>query len=134
MENGTVQGYGWPAMGWVPSWAKVTKYRVEPGFYQAALHTLVNLKKWNSLEKAQQDMLMKVGLEIEAKAETSTPEFQAALEKQHAWTAGEGMQTITFTGADAETWQSAAKKAGWDEVLERSPEHGQKLMDLFTRN
>ncbi|MEZ5729756.1 MAG: TRAP transporter substrate-binding protein DctP [Burkholderiaceae bacterium] len=31
MENGTVQGYGWPIAGYVPSWAKVTKYRVDPG-------------------------------------------------------------------------------------------------------
>ena len=39
MENGTVQGYGWPALGWVPTWVEVTKYRVEPGFYTAPLHT-----------------------------------------------------------------------------------------------
>ena len=35
MENGTVKGYGWPALGGVPSWVKVTKYRIEPGFYIA---------------------------------------------------------------------------------------------------
>lgn len=134
MENGTVQGYGWPALGWVPAWAKVTKYRVEPGFYNSSLHTLVNLKKWNSLEQSQQELLSKVGLEFERNAETSTPAFKAALEKQHAWTASQGMETITFTGEDAEKWLAAAKKAGWDEVLERSPEHGQKLKPLFTKN
>ena len=59
MENGTVQGYGWPASGWVPAWVKVTKYRVEPGFYKATLHTMANLRRWKKLTKAQQDMLLK---------------------------------------------------------------------------
>ena len=133
MENGTVQGYGWPALGWVPSWVKVTKYRVDPGFYKAALHTLVNLKKWKTLTKAQQDVLMEVGLEFEAKSETDSPEFQALLKKQNDWTASQGMKTITFTGADREKWLAAARKAGWDEVLKRSPEHGAKLKKLFTK-
>ncbi len=133
MENGTVQGFGWPALGWVPAWVKVTKYRVEPGFYHASLHTLVNLAKWETLTKAQQDVLTEVGLEFEAKAETSTPAFQALLKKQNEWTASEGMKTITFEGADREKWLAAARKAGWDEVLERSPEHGPALMKLFTK-
>ncbi len=134
MENGTVQGYGWPALGWVPSWVKVTKYRVEPGFYDATLHTLVNLKKWKSLTKAQQDILTKVGLEFEANSETSTPAFQALLAKQNAKTAKEGLQAINFGSADSAKWVAAATKAGWDEVLERSPKHGAALKKLFTRN
>ena len=133
MENGTVQGYGWPALGWVPTWVKVTKYRVEPGFYHAVLHTLVNLDKWNSLTKAQQDVLTQVGLEFEAKAETTSAGFQATLKKQKDWMASEGMKTITLEGADRAKWLAAASKAGWDEVLERSPEHGPALMKLFTK-
>ncbi len=133
MENGTVQGYGWPALGWVPAWIKVTKYRVEPGFYHATLHTLANLEKWKSLTKAQQDLITKIGLEFEAKAETTSAGFQAALKKQKDWMASEGMKTITFEGADRAKWLAAAKKTGWDEVLERSPEHGPALMKLFTK-
>lgn len=133
MENGTVQGYGWPALGWVPSWVKVTKFRVEPGFYNATLHTLVNKKKWDSLGKEQQDLLNTVGLEFEARSEPNSAEMKAALEKQNAWTAGEGMKTITFSGGDAEKWLKAAVDAGWKEVLDRSPEHGAKLKELFTK-
>ncbi len=133
MENNTVQGYGWPALGWVKPWIKVTKYRVEPGFYHATLHTMANLDKWNDMTKAQQDLITTVAMEFEVKAETTSPGFQALLKKQKDWMASEGMETITFEGADREKWLSAAKKTGWDEVLERSPEHGAKLMKLFTK-
>ncbi len=133
MENGTVQGFGWPALGWVPAWVKVTKYRVEPGFYASSLHTLVNLKKWKTLTTAQQNVLTEVGLEFEARSETDNPEFQALLKKQNDWTASEGMKTITFTGADRKAWLDDAREAGWNEVLERSPEHGAKLKKLFTK-
>ena len=132
MENGTVQGYGWPALGWVPSWVKVTKYRVDPGFYHASLHTLVNLKSWKKLSPAQQAVLNEVGLAFEARAETSDPEFQAKLAKQAAWVAEKGMQTITFTGDDEAKWSKAAVDAAWAEVSKRSPEHGAKLRALFT--
>ena len=133
MENGTVQGYGWPALGWVPSWVEVTKYRVEPGFYNATLHTLMNLKKWKTLTKAQQDLLTTVGLEFEGRSESDNPGFQDLLTKQKALTASKGLQAITFTGEDREKWLAAARKVGWAEVLERSPKHGPKLMKLFTK-
>ena len=111
----------------------MTKYRVEPGFYSAALHTMVNLKKWKSLGQAQKDVITKVVMEFEAKSEPSSAGFQALLKKQKDWMASEGMKTITFTGADAEKWLNAAREEGWKEVIDRSPEHGPKLKKLFTK-
>ena len=133
MENGTVQGYGWPASGWAPAWIKVTKYRVEPGFYHATLHTLANKRRWNKLSQVQKDLLPEVGLEFEAKSETSGVVFQAVLKKTKEWMASEGMQTITFKGDDRKKWLQAASDAGWSEVIERSPEHGPALKKLFSR-
>lgn len=133
MENGTVQGYGWPALGWAPAWVKVTKYRVEPGFYHATLHTVANLKKWNSLTKEQQDFINGIVLAYEANSETTSDSFKATLKAQNDKTAAEGLSAITFSGADREKWLAAARKAGWAEVLERSPENGAKLMELFTK-
>lgn len=130
MENGTVQGYGWPAIGWVPPWIKVTKYRVEPGFYIAALQLLVNLKKWNSLTKAQQAVLQKVALQHERANEDHT----ARLAKAKAWMASKGMKTIKFTGEDAKKWTKAAKDTGWAQLIERSPKHGPVLQRLMRKD
>ncbi len=133
MENNTVQGYGWPALGWVPSWIKVTKYRVEPGFYNATLHTLVNLTTWNRLTAKQKDLLESVATGFESRGETTGPQFLAAMKKQKDWMASEGMKTISFEGAEADAWLAAATSAAWREVRERSPEHGPALQKLFTR-
>ncbi|MCP5089068.1 MAG: hypothetical protein GY952_19990 [Rhodobacteraceae bacterium] len=133
MENGTVQGYGWPALGWVPSWVKVTKYRVEPGFYNSALHTLVNQKTWDSVTQEQRDFITGIVMEYEAKSETSSDGFQALLKAQKEKTAAEGLSAITFSEEDTALWLAAARKAGWDELLERSPEKGAELMELFVK-
>jgi TRAP-type C4-dicarboxylate transport system substrate-binding protein len=130
MENGTVQGYGWPAIGWVPPWIKVTKYRVEPGFYIAALQLLVNLKKWNSLTKAQRDVLTKVAMQHEQANEDHTER----LAKAKAWMASKGMKTIKFTGDDAKKWTKAAKDTGWAQLIERSPKHGPELQRMMRKD
>jgi hypothetical protein len=55
------------------------------------------------------------------------------MKKQKDWLASEGMEFITMEGADRAKWVAAASDAGWDEVLERSPEHGAALKKLFTK-
>ena len=131
MENGTVQGFGWPAVGWVPAWIKVTKFRVDPGFYNATLHTLANLKAWKKTPEAARALINKIGLAFEADAEPSGAKFKARYKKQKDWMASEGMKTITFTGADGEKWSKTATDTAWAQVLERSPKHGAKLRSLF---
>ena len=87
----------------------------------------------SGLSQAQRDLLMEVGLEFEVNSEATGATFQAYLKKTKAWMASEGMETITFKGADRTKWLSAASTAGWAEVIERSPEHGPALKKLFTK-
>ncbi len=131
MENNTVQGFGWPAGAFVPPWMKVTKYQVEPGFYWSTLHTLVNLKKWQSLGKAQQDLLNKIGLEFESRNEPGNAALTARLKKGLAKRTKAGMKVIEFKGANRKKWLDAAYTSAWQEVLERSPKHGKALEKLF---
>ena len=128
-----IQLYTEDAVYWVPAWAKVTKYRVDPGFYDSTLHTLVNLKKWNSLDQAQQALLNKLGLMFETKADPASDGFKAMAEKQKAWFKSKGIETIELSGMERDKWAKAAKAEGWKEVLARSPKHGAKLQKLFTK-
>jgi len=131
MENGTVQGYGWPGSGWVPPWIKVTKFQVNPGFYASSLHTLINLKTWKKLSPQAQAVITKVGMEAEKSREPGSPGIMAGINKETSFRTGKGMKIIEFKGADRKKWLDAAYGAGWKEVLKRSPKHGAALMKLF---
>ncbi|MCP4073434.1 MAG: hypothetical protein GY742_17105 [Hyphomicrobiales bacterium] len=133
LENGTIQGYGWSSTGLVPAWIPLTKYRVEPGFYSAALHMLLNERKWNTLTDEQKAVINKVTLKAEAESDPSNPKYQEMVNSYRAMLESKDMTMIRFSEEETEKWSATAKKAGWDELLERSPEHGPKLMKLFTK-
>ena len=72
-------------------------------------------------------------MEFEANSEATSDSFKALLKAQNEKTAKEGLTAITFEGADREKWLTTAREAGWNEVLERSPENGAALKKLFTK-
>ena len=52
LERGVIDGYGWPIHALFDlNWQEKTKYRVDPGFYNAEVSLLVNLDKWKSLPR-----------------------------------------------------------------------------------
>ena len=58
LERGTVQGYGWPLWGINDfGWDKLTKMRVDPGFYNVVNTVLMNKDKYDALAPAQRKVL-----------------------------------------------------------------------------
>src|SRR4051812_45985872 len=58
LERGTVQGYGWPLWGINDfGWEKLTKIRIDPGFYNVIVNILMNKAKYDSLAPAQRKIL-----------------------------------------------------------------------------
>ncbi len=130
MERGTVDGYGWPTSGIFDySWEKVTKYRVEPSFYSAALHALVNLNVWNKLGADRQKILQEAMAVVEARAGERIQLDAVERKRQEA----AGIKAIMLPPAEAKKWSDTAKEAGWAAVLKTSPEHGAKLKELLTK-
>ncbi len=130
MERGTVDGFGWPTSGIFDySWEKVTKYRVEPAFYSAALHTLVNLGVWNRLGPERQKVLA----DAMAEAETKTAERVKLDGEERKRQEAAGIKAIELPPAEAKKWSDTAKEAGWAAVMKTSPEHGAKLKELLTK-
>jgi len=58
LQRGVVDGLAWPwgSIGQY-GWQRFLKYRVTPSYFNASQPLLVNLEKWKSLSKAQQDLL-----------------------------------------------------------------------------
>lgn len=132
MENGTVDGFGWALRGISPSWYKVTGYRVDPGFYQAPLHTIANLARWNALSDEARALITEIVLEAEARTEPDSSWTRDSDAAMKVTMQENGMDTVTFEGADAETWVDAAVSAAWAEFLENNPDQGEKFKQLFT--
>lgn len=131
LERGVVDGYGWPIQGIFDlGWHEATKYRVDPGFYSAAVEILVNLDSWKRLDEAQQAVLAKAAAEIEAEGDVSDAELnRSEIERQ----AKHGIETIEFSGADGARYLDQAQRTAWEAIVETSPANGPDLRRQFDR-
>ena len=130
LERGVVDGYGWPVGGIFDlNWHERTKFRVDPGFYDAEVSLIVNLDAWNKLSPTQRDFLTRQGLAFEGLNDFWKTYGQEEIKRQ----AQAGIQVIRFEGAQAKQYLDRAYEAGWAGILKVSPEHGAKMRDLFKR-
>lgn len=130
LERGVVDGYGWPIGGiFDANWHEKTKYRVDPGFYDAEVSLLVNQDAWNKLSQTQRDFLTRQALALEGQNDFWKTYAQDEIKRQ----AQAGIQVIRFEGDQARQYVERAYETGWAGVLKASPEHGPKMRELFSR-
>jgi len=130
LERNTVDGYGWPARGIFDfSWQKVTKYRIDPGFYNVDGHFFVNLDVWNKkLNDSQRKLLTDLALAIE-----NSDEDKNVNDEERKKQAEAGIKTIKFSAEDEKKYLQVARDAGWEAVLKTSPQYGPELRKLFEK-
>ncbi|MFO1082319.1 MAG: hypothetical protein U1E23_17025 [Reyranellaceae bacterium] len=131
LERNTVDGYGWATRGIFDySWQKVTKYRVDPGFYHPDITLLANHDTWTKkLNDAQRKLLLDLALEIEASTE-DVPLIEAELKKQ----TDAGIKPIRFSPDDEQRYTKEARDAAWAVVNKISPDNGPKLRAYFVKD
>ena len=128
LERGVVDGYGWPIGGMFDlGWQEKTKYRVDPGFYSSENGVLMNLAAWNSLTPEQREFLQKQF----AWAEAQNASYKAEAASEIARQAEAGIEVIKLDEAGAAQLRKTANDAAWKRVKENSPQHGDKLQELF---
>ena len=120
LQTGLVDGSGWVCDSFDRlKGYEVLKYWVDHPFYQANTIMLINLKVWNSLEKAAQDLISQVAMEVEAQRwkdlrpqdETYFKEFR-----------GKGMKPVKFSANDAKWFIQTGEDAKWAEAKEKISE------------
>jgi len=130
LERGVVDGYGWPIHGLFDlNWQEHTKFRVDPGFYNAEVSLIANLDKWKALTQAQRAYLMKQALAFEAQNEEWGKYNAEEAQRQ----AKAGIQTIRFDAATSKQYVDKAYEVGWASIIKVSPEHGPKMRALFSK-
>jgi TRAP-type transport system periplasmic protein len=128
LERGVVDGYGWPIGGIFDlNWHEKTKFRIDPGFYDAEVSLIMNLPAYKKLSEPQRAYLQKQLLALEAEntfwARYTTDEI-ARQEKA-------GIQTIRFDAATSKAFRDKAYEVGWASAVKQSPEVAARFKTLF---
>jgi TRAP-type transport system periplasmic protein len=130
LERGVVDGYGWPIQGIFDfNWHEKTKFRVDPGFYNAEVSIIMNLDAYKKLSPKQQEFLKKQALALEAMNGTWKKLNDEDTKRQ----AQAGIQTITFDRATSKAYLDKAYDVAWAAAVKASPEHGPQLKKLLSK-
>ncbi|MEJ7930716.1 TRAP transporter substrate-binding protein DctP [Ramlibacter sp. AN1015] len=128
LERGVVDGYGWPIGGIFDlNWHEKTKFRIDPGFYDAEVSLIMNLGAWRKLSEPQRAYLNKQLAALEA--QNGFWNQYAADEKARQQKAG--IETITFDAATAKSFRDKAYDIAWAGAEKQSPEIAKRFKPLF---
>ena len=128
LERGVIDGYGWPIHALFDlNWQEKTKFRVDPGFYNAEVSLVMNLDKSKSLPPAARDYLSRQVLAYEAQNDFWKTYNQEETRRQ----AQAGIQTIAFDAATSKAYVEKAKEVGWASAIKASPQYGTQLKKLL---
>jgi len=130
LERNVVDGYGWPIGGIFDlNWHEKTKYRIDPGFYDAEVSLVMNLAAYKKLSDAQRAYLNKQVLALEAENTfwaKYTADETARQEKA-------GIETIRFDAAASKAFRDKAYQVAWEAAAKQSPEIAARFKPLFTK-
>ena len=130
LERGVVDGYGWPIGGIFDfNWHEKTKFRIDPGFYDAEVSLIMNLPAWKKLTEPQRAYLNKQLLALEAQ-NTFWTQYAA---EETARQEKAGIQAIHFDTATAKAYRDGAYTAGWAGAAKQSPEIAARFKALFSK-
>ncbi|HSB99708.1 MAG TPA: TRAP transporter substrate-binding protein DctP [Burkholderiaceae bacterium] len=130
LERNVVDGYGWPIGGIFDlNWHEKTKYRVDPGFYDAEVSIVMNLPAYKKLSDTQRAYLDKQVLAFEA--DNTFWARYAADETARQQKAG--IEAIRFDAATAKAFRDKAYQVAWEAAAKQSPEIAARFKPLFTK-
>jgi TRAP-type C4-dicarboxylate transport system substrate-binding protein len=131
LERNMVKGYGWPSLGISDfGWDSVTKFVIEPAFYQVDVMAILNINAWNKLPKNIQDLLTASMQEVEKEAQQH---FATLITQDRDNLKKKGIQEIKLSAEEAGKYLETAYDASWKEVLKKDAQLGAQLRDLLSK-
>ena len=131
LERGVIDGYGWPIHALFDlNWQEKTKYRVDPGFYNAEVSLIMNLDKYKALP-AKRSASTSTARRSPTSSRTTSgrPTTRSEAKRQ----AEAGIQTITFDAATSKAYVEKAKEIGWANAIKASPQYGEQLKKVLAK-
>ena len=127
LERGVVQGYGWPLWGINDfGWDKLTKMRIDPGFYNVAVNVLMNKSKYDTLTPAQRKVIDDAVVWFENDSERySSDTTKAALDMQDK----QGIKAVSFGPG----FKKTAVDLSWEDLKKLNPKSIGKLQAMLAK-
>jgi len=130
LERGVIDGYGWPIHALFDlNWQEKTKFRVDPGFYNAEVGVVMNLDKYKGLPAKARQYLDRQALAYEQQNDFWKSYNQNEAKRQ----AEAGIQTISFDAATSKAYVEKAKEIGWAAAIKASPQYGEQLKKVLAK-
>jgi len=130
LERGVIDGYGWPIHALFDlNWHERTKFRVDPGFYNAEVSIIMNLDKYKALPPKARQFLDQQALAYEKQNDFWKTYNQNEAKRQ----AEAGIQTITFDAATSKAYVEKAKEIGWASAIKAAPVYGPQLRKVLAK-
>lgn len=130
LERGVVDGYGWPLQGIFDlGWERVTRVRVDPGFWGVEVNCLANLNRWRQLSDAQRRILQDAALFIEAQDAENVAENQRERDRHEQ----AGIRTVRFSEEESRRFLVRADEVAWAAHARRNETFARELRALVQR-
>jgi TRAP-type C4-dicarboxylate transport system substrate-binding protein len=131
MERGIVDGFATGVSGTARQYKGLLKAYVEPGFYRATFHFLVNPRSWAKVPAATQAKV------INFTRNTDPAAFEASwnnnLRAGYRQLAETGVKAIRFSSAEEAKYKRLVLDAAWAAVRKKAPEEGKRLQSMLMK-
>jgi TRAP-type C4-dicarboxylate transport system substrate-binding protein len=129
LQRNMIKAYGWPSLGIGDfGWDEVTKFVMEPSFYQVDVIGLVNVNAWNKLPKDLQDVL---NVSMQATERKAYDHFKKLVQEDRQKLRKKGLKETRLTRAESDKYLRTAYEASWKEVLKKDAKQGAILRSLL---
>ena len=131
MERGIVKGFVTGVSGAARQYRGVLNAYVEPGFYRATFHFLVNPRAWNKIPAATRAKV------VDFVRNVDPPTYEASwdprLKNGYADLAKTGVKTIRFSADEEKKFARVVLEAAWAAVRKKAPEEGKRLQSMLMK-
>ena len=130
LERNVVDGYGWPIGGIFDfNWHEKTKFRIDPGFYDAEVSLVMNLAAYKKLSDAQRAYLTSRCWRSKptTRSGPSSPPTRRRANRRPV------SRPSSFDAAASKAFRDKAYQVAWDAAAKQSPEIAARFKPLFAK-
>ena len=131
MERGIVKGFVTGVSGTARQYKGLLGAYVEPGFYRATFHFLVNPRAWNKIPAATRAKVVDFVRNVEPP--TYEASWNERLKNGYADLGKTGVKTVRFSPEEEKKFARTVLEAAWAAVRKKAPEEGKRLQSMLMK-